>query len=206
MAPDAMNDEVALNGLPAPLRWQQAPVSWTRTGPDSLTITAGPSTDLFIDPAGTAPQLTAPRALTAVTGDYRFSAQVSCESAATFDAAVLLAWVAEDRWAKLCLERSPAGMMTVVSVVTRGVSDDSNSWPAPTGQTWLRISQHGPATALHASPDGHRWDLVRHFALGGTSPVHIGVLAQSPTGAGTTSHFRHLRFSSTPLPDIRNGE
>jgi regulation of enolase protein 1 (concanavalin A-like superfamily) len=150
--------------------------------------------------------LSAPRALLPVTGDFRFSARVACDSAATYDAAALLAWAAADRWVKLCLERSPAGVMTVVSVVTRGVSDDANAWPAPAGPTWLRISRRGPASALHASADGQRWQLVRHFALGGNGPVQVGLLAQSPTGAGVVSRFEQVRFAPTGVQDIRGGQ
>lgn len=202
----AADGEVALDGLPAPLRWLLAPVSWQRVGADGLSVTAGPATDLFVDPAGGAAQLSAPRALMAVTGDYRFSARVSCAAAATFDAAVLVAWVDNDRWVKLCLERSPAGVLTVVSVVTRGASDDANSWPVPAGPIWLRISRRGPATALHASADGQRWDLVRHFALGGDGSTRVGVLAQSPTGAGVVSRFEQVRFAPTGVPDVRDGQ
>jgi uncharacterized protein len=201
----AVTGGVVLDGLPGPLQWQQGPVSWQRTADDGMSVTAGPGSDLFIDPGGAPAQLSAPRALVPVGGDYRFSARVSCTAAATFDAAVLLVWVAEDRWAKLCLERSPAGVMTVVSVVTRGVSDDANSWPVPAGRTWLRISRRGPATAFHASTDGQRWDLVRHFALGGDDHPQIGVLAQSPTGTGVVSHFDELRFAPAGLDDIRDG-
>lgn len=201
-----MADDVVLDGLPAALRWQPAPVSWQRTAPDGLVVAAGPGTDLFVDPAGSAAQLSAPRALMPVTGDYRFSARVSCDSAATFDAAALLAWVTADRWVKLCLERSPAGVMTVVSVVTRGLSDDANGWPVPSGSTSLRISRTGAASALHARADGEPWQLVRHCALGGDGPVAVGVLAQSPTGAGVVSRFEQVRFGSEGLTDIRGGE
>jgi regulation of enolase protein 1 (concanavalin A-like superfamily) len=202
----AASDEVVLDGLPGALRWQLAPVSWGRTAPDGVAVTAGPGTDLFVDPAGSAAQLSAPRALLPVVGDYRFSARVSCGSAATFDAAVLLAWVAADRWVKLCLERSPAGVMTVVSVVTRGVSDDANGWPVPSGSTWLRVSRRGAATALHASADGGRWELVRHCAFDDGEPVQVGLLAQSPTGAGAVSRFEQVRFAPTGVEDIRGGE
>jgi regulation of enolase protein 1 (concanavalin A-like superfamily) len=200
--------EVVLDGLPAPLAWQLPPVSWQATAADGLAITAGAGTDLFVDPAGSAAQLSAPRELMPVLGDYRLSARVSCAATATFDAAALLAWVAADRWAKLCLERSPAGVLTVVSVVTRGLSDDANGWPVPSGSTWLRISRRGAASALHASADGERWDLVRHFALGGDGdgPVQVGVLAQSPTGAGVVSEFAQVRFAPNGVSDIRSGE
>jgi regulation of enolase protein 1 (concanavalin A-like superfamily) len=199
-----MTDDVVLDGLPEALRWQVEPVSWERAGRDGLAITAGPGTDLFVDPAGGQVQLGAPRALLPVTGDYRFSARLSCAAAATFDAAALLAWVADDQWVKLALERSPAGELTVVSVVTRGLSDDVNSWPVPSGACWLRISRAGAATALHARADDEPWALVRHFALG-EGASRVGVLAQSPTGAGVVSRFDQVRLVPGGVADIRGG-
>jgi hypothetical protein len=43
--------------------------------------------------------------------------------ASTFDAGVLLLWVDERHWGKLCFEFSPAGDPMIVSVVCRGVAD-----------------------------------------------------------------------------------
>jgi regulation of enolase protein 1 (concanavalin A-like superfamily) len=198
-------EDVLLDGLPGPLTWQVAPVSWEPAGPDGLAVTAGPGTDLFVDPAGSPAQLTAPRALLPVTGDYRFSARLSCAAAATYDAAALVAWVTDDQWVKLALERSPAGELTVVSVVTRGLSDDANSWPVPSGACWLRISRAGEATALHARADGEPWALVRHCALGGGA-TRVGLLAQSPTGAGAVSRFDQVRLEPGGVADIRGGD
>ncbi|HVQ89876.1 MAG TPA: DUF1349 domain-containing protein [Mycobacteriales bacterium] len=199
-----MGADVRLNGLPGPLSWQVEPVSWEPVGPDGLTVTAGPQTDLFVDPAGSPAQLSAPRALLPVSGDYRFSARLSCAAAATYDAAALVAWVDDEQWVKLALERSPAGLLTVVSVVTRGRSDDANGWPVPSGSCWLRISRTGPATALHARADGEPWALVRHLALG-AGDTQVGLLAQSPTGAGAVSTFDQVRLEPGGLADVRDG-
>ncbi|WP_199439691.1 DUF1349 domain-containing protein [Umezawaea beigongshangensis] len=197
-----MGHEIVVPGASAPLT---GPAAVTQDD-GVVTVVAGPRTDLFVSPGGAPPVLTAPRALTPVRGDFAFSARVSCDGTATFDAAVLLAWAGEDRWAKLCLERSPADVFTVVGVVTRGVSDDANAWVVPGTSTWLRISRHGPATAFHASSDGRRWDLVRQFALGEDTELSIGVLGQSPTGEGCTSRFEDLRVVPEGVAEIRSGE
>ena len=86
-------------------------------------------------------------------------------------------------WAKLCLELSPQGEVMVVSVVTRGASDDCNSVIVD-GPVWLRVAHLERAFAFHYSLDGATWHMVRYFSLGEPEPVEVGFLAQSPTGSG----------------------
>jgi hypothetical protein len=141
-----------------------------------------------------------------VAGDWMLSARVSATHKATFDAAVLVVHVDDRTWAKLCLELSPDGRVLVVSVVTRGVSDDCNSSAAPAASTWLRVSRLGRAFAFHASADGERWEMVRYFGLGTEAPVRVGFLAQSPTGDGCAATFERIDFRPERLADLRSGE
>src|SRR6266700_6283128 len=175
---------VTLAGMPFPLRWLSPPAAWSHAQ-DVLTIDAGPRTDWFVDPGGSsAPVLTAPALVGSADGDFMLKARVHVDFAATFDAAALIVHAGERAWAKLCLERSPQAEPMVVSVVTRGVSDDCNSQLVDGDSIWLRISRLGAAFALHASMDGSLWQLVRHFALDRVETVAIGFLAQSPLGEG----------------------
>lgn len=172
---------------------------------DSATITAGPHTDWFVHPGTGEAKLDAPAQLEPVEGDFLFHARVEVDFAATFDAGVLAVWRDERTWAKLCFEYSPDRKPMVVSVVTRGVSDDANSAVIDGNAVWLRIARIGDAFAFHYSTDGERWSLVRHFALGGDGELQAGFLAQSPTGDGCTARFTEVGLSSGTLPDIRSG-
>lgn len=173
------------------------------TGP--LTLRAGPRTDLFRDPQGAEPQLGATRELIDTPeGDWTLSARVRAELRSTFDAAALILWADERTWAKLAFERSPQGAGMIVSVVTRGLSDDCNSTAVAGDAVWLRIARVGAAFAFHASADGQRWDFVRHFALDGDP--RPGFLAQSPTGEGLLATFCEIRLEPTRLRDLRSGE
>src|SRR3954454_12539383 len=117
-----------LHPLPMALDWQVAPVDWS-IGPDgSLHIAAGPRTDLFVDPGGSPATGNAPLFAGQVDGDFLLSARVTAALRATFDAGALALHAGDDAWVKLALERSPRGEPTIVSVVTRGVSDDANAW------------------------------------------------------------------------------
>ena len=196
---------VRLPRVPLDFGWRPPPESWELSG-GILTIRAGAATDLFIDPAGRPPVLTAPRLLGSMAGDFLLSVRVTVDFAARFDAGALLLHLDADRWAKLCFEYAPGNEPTVVSVVTKGVSDDCNSYPMESSTTWLRVARRGGAFAFHSSGDGSTWTLVRHFALGPADEVAAGFVAQSPEGTGCTVKFDSIRLRRELLSDLRNGE
>ena len=189
----------------------------------TVTVAAQAHTDIFIDPGdgsanggpdlGTGMSLNAESMLNAATllgvppdGDFQFSARVTVDFASTFDAGVLLLWLDERRWAKLCFEFSPAGEPMIVSVVCRGVSDDANAFVVPGRSVWLRVSRIDRVYAYHASLDGKAWQMVRVFALADeTSGDRIGFEAQSPTGDGCSVTFDQIRFLPERLADLRDG-
>jgi len=199
-------ESITIAPLPAPLRWEAEPVSWSLADGPALTIAAGARTDMFIDPQGAATTLSAPRLIGDVAGDFLLSARVTVGFAATFDAGVLLLYAGERLWAKLCFELSPQRQPMVVSVVTRGVSDDCNSFVVGGNQVWLRVARLGQAFAFHAATDGASWQFVRHFALDIAGPIAAGFVAQSPTGAGCGATFDQIRFAPERLGDLRSGE
>jgi regulation of enolase protein 1 (concanavalin A-like superfamily) len=139
-------------------------------------------------------------------GDFQFSARVTVGFAATYDAGVLLVWVDDRHWGKLCFEFSPAGEPMVVSVVTRGVSDDANAFVVEGRTVWLRVSRVSHAFAYHASLDGNAWRMVRFFSIDASSrPAEIGFEVQSPTGDGCVVSFDDVCFTRQRLADLRDG-
>ena len=139
-------------------------------------------------------------------GDFQLSARVTVSFASAFDAGVLLIWLSERYWGKLCFEFSPAGEPMVVSVVCRGVSDDANAFIVPGRSVWLRVSRIDRAYAYHASLDGQTWRMIRVFNLDDeTSRDRIGFEGQSPTGDGCSVTFDEIRFVPERLADLRDG-
>jgi uncharacterized protein len=193
-----------IESLALELAWDPAPAAWRIDGAE-LLIKAGPRTDLFVDPAGTPPTLDAPRLLGPIAGDFQLSARVAVEFGETFDAGALLLYGRERTWAKLCLEYSPEGRPMVVSVVTRGRSDDANAFVVDAGPVWLRVARMGPSAAFHASSDGAGWVFVRHFELDSAWPLAVGFLAQSPLGQGCVATFDEICYSPAKLEDLRGG-
>jgi regulation of enolase protein 1 (concanavalin A-like superfamily) len=199
----ALEFEIPL--VPLRFRWDVFPAAPPHVDEGSLGFSSPARTDLFADPSGPAPVLDAPRALSPVTGDFQLVARVTAELRELFDAGALLLWCAAERWAKLALERSPERKPTIVSVVTRGTSDDCNSCALEHPASWLRISRLGAACAFHVSDDGTTWRLIRHFAIAGWEPLSAGFLVQSPRGRGTAAAFSEVRFLPVALEDLRSG-
>ncbi|WNV86095.1 DUF1349 domain-containing protein [Umezawaea sp. Da 62-37] len=207
-----MTDSPNVPELPFPLTSSHEGV-WRRDEPDGAVVgSAPPHTDLYVNPAGDdstdAESLSNAAMLVGVPpeGDFRFSARVTVDFRSQYDAGVLMLWLDERNWAKFCFEFSPAAEPMVVSVVTRGASDDANAFVVPESTVWLRVSRTDRVYAYHASTDGAKWQLVRIFSLGGAVAEHrIGFEVQSPTGDGCTVAFDEIRFTGEKLVDLRDG-
>lgn len=183
------------------LQWQNSPATWTA---EPLSITAFGKTDLFVSPQGDRPTLNAPALVFDVSKDFMLSCRVKVGFKAAFDAGVLYLYQTDESWAKLCFEFSPQAAPMVVSVVTKGTSDDCNSVFIDGDSTYLRVAKLGNAFAFHHSNDGKYWYFIRTFALE-AKPVKVGFVAQSPTGEGCEAQFSEIVFKEESLKDLRSG-
>lgn len=197
---------VTLQGIPTPLVWDLAPVAHQVAADGSLSITAGKVTDLFTSPAGDFVGANSPRLLFTPSGDFTLSARVTVNHSDTFDAGVLVVWEHASSWAKLCFEFSPQRERMVVSVVTRGLSDDCNSVIIEPNWVYMRVARIGRALAFHYSRDGRRWHFVRHFTLDNPDKVKVGFSSQAPRGDACTATFSEISYVNKTLSDLRNGE
>ena len=200
-------DQLALQGIPNSLQWTNQPVEWKRSSGEKLIIKAGAMTDWFIDPAGNYTKSSAPY-LTFRTTDDRFmlSAKVSVNFNSMYDAGGLVIYKMDDLWAKLAFEYSRQLEPTIVSVVTRSISDDCNSVIIDSNIIYLRISHIPKIVAFHYSLDGQYWHLVRYFSLVESFEVRAGFISQSPTGDGCQVEFSEIKYILGSLKDYRSGE
>jgi regulation of enolase protein 1 (concanavalin A-like superfamily) len=90
----------------------------------------------------------------------------------------------------------------MVTVVTRGLSDDCNSIPIPGNTVHLQIAKSGPAYAFYSSSDGKRWQVLRVFSLGEGLRPRVGLESQSPVGDGTEVIFSAIHYSPKKITDI----
>ena len=110
-------------------------------------MVAGQQTDWFNPPSDPASPAALANASALVftprAAAWQLSARVAAEHRAFFDAATLFVHQGARDWCKLCYELSPERRPTIVSVVTRDISDDANSpaLAADTSHVHLRISR-----------------------------------------------------------------
>ena len=199
--------DLRLPGVPFPFEPSGSPACQASVADGTLTLTSGPKSDLFIDPAGDEGARPDAGRWTGLPGedDFTLAARVTVGFGATFDAGVLLLYLSERRWAKLCYEFSPQRKPTAVTVVTHGMSDDSNSFETAGGPLWLRVTRSGRAWAFHASQNGAYWQLLRYFTLGEASGARVGFLAQSPAGTSCTAIFDSVTYKPGAPADLRDG-
>jgi uncharacterized protein len=193
--------------IPGKFQWHIPPGEWSFEPTKGLYILAGAQTNWFSDPSGNYAKDNAPCALvTPPDANFLLSAKVSVAFASAFDAGVLQIREREDLWGKLCFEYSPQGRPMIVSVVTRGVSDDCNSVEIDGSEIYLRVARTPETWVFHYSHDGHLWQFVRYFTLGKGDAPRVGFSAQSPTGAKCAVVFSEIRYRPGSLKNNRSGE
>ena len=194
----------SIQSLPEELEWIESPESYTCES-GILKIHSGPKTDMFIDPQGEYNVLNAPGAVFLPSEYSQLSAKVHVDFNSQYDAGVLILYANESHWAKLCFEYSPQAEPMVVSVVTRGISDDANCSIIDGSIVYLRISNLGEASVFHYSLDGKFWHFVRYFQLETNDPLRVGFLSQSPTGEGCEVKFTDIVYTNKKLEELRDG-
>jgi regulation of enolase protein 1 (concanavalin A-like superfamily) len=184
----------ALDGVPGPLTWQHAPAQWKIDGGKTLSITGGKQTNWFADPFGGALSDNSPRLLFKPAEDFVLSAKVTTDFRTQWDAGVLAMVVNDSLWAKLCFEMTIEKHPAIVSVVTRGISDDNNSIAIHGNSVYLKIVKSGQAIFFQASEDGEHWSIIRTFTLGKNPDLRIGFSSQSPVGEACTTVFSEIHY------------
>jgi regulation of enolase protein 1 (concanavalin A-like superfamily) len=197
--------QIRMNALPGALEWKNSPVSYDARA-NALTIVAGPSTDWYISPLDGKATANAPIALFQSAEEFVLTAKVTVEFQTKWDAGMLMVYADDKNWAKFALEMSVYQQPTIVTVVTRGVSDDCNSISPPGNSIWLRIAKIGRAIAFYTSPDGKSWRMVRAFTLGEVKNLRAGFGAQSPVGKRGSAVFSEIGYSTRKIKDIFTGE
>lgn len=198
----AFAENPAIHGIPNTLAWQNMPTAWHVELGTELTIRSGKETDWFVDPFDGTVHNTAPILLFTPSADFVLSAKVKVGFNTKWDAGALMVWADDHHWAKLSFELSPAKQPTMVTVVTRGLSDDCNSIAISGNTVYIQIAKSGPAYVFYSSTDGKSWQVLRVFSLGESSKARIGFESQSPAGDGAEIVFSEIRYSTKKITDI----
>jgi regulation of enolase protein 1 (concanavalin A-like superfamily) len=192
----------SIPGLPGTLSWQNTPSSWKFDSQKVLRISAGAKTDWFVDPFDGTVANNAPILLFIPDADYVFSTRVTVEFVTKWDAGALMLWGDDHHWAKLSYEFSPDRIPTLVTVVTRGLSDDCNSKELRGDSVYLRIAKSDKTYVFYSSTDGRNWQIVRTFSLDTELPIRVGFEAQSPAGSGAVAKFTAIKYDPHRISNI----
>lgn len=174
----------------------------------AITLSAGPDTDWFHHPADTFRKSNVISVSRTVDlPAFSVVTRVSVGFKSSYDAGAIFLKCDEENWAKIAFELSGAGKPTIVSVVTRGVSDDSDGPVWQGDSVWLRLYCDGETIAFHFSENGKFWHFLRWFSLPGlaTAPLLIGFGAQSPTGEGCVARFEDIALRAERVENLRDG-
>jgi len=183
-----------LLGLPAPLAWQNRPATWEAADGKSLTLTAGKKTDWFVWPGGGYRADASARLLFRTANNFMFSTQVNVRAQTTYDAGCIVLYDTNTAWAKFCLEAQNGGGLSVISVVTRDLSDDATSYPVSGTSVYLKMAKADDVVFFYASADGKAWTIIRKFAFASPDGLSAGFSAQSPDGNGATALFSNFQY------------
>ncbi|MBT8321593.1 MAG: DUF1349 domain-containing protein [Eudoraea sp.] len=175
--------------------------------PEGLSIETSQGTDFFNNPENGEKVATAPYLYQELAGDFVAIAKVKPNFQATWNACSLLAYIDENNWIKFAFENSDATGPSIVSVVTRGVSDDANGVVlASYSQVWLKFIRKGNLYAMHWSTDGINYKMSRLSAMPDHKKVRIGMEAQCPSEGPAIHSFLSFSLERNSIEDLRKGE
>ena len=150
---------------------------------EGLLVEAEEGTDYFNNPEDGSVTGTAPLLYQNLSGDFIATAVVKPDFNAQWNAVSLMAHIDETNWIKFAFESSDATGPSVVTVVTKGVSDDANGVVIENTDTlWLSLVKKDSIYAMHWSANGKDFKMARLTTMPATDSLKVGVEFQSPVG------------------------
>jgi hypothetical protein len=168
----------------------------------ALRIKPAGGTNLYHAPDGGYNVVNAPMVLFAPEGDFTLKAKVSAQLTDVYDVGALVLYEDEGRWAKLCFENSVRREATIVSVVTRERSDDTNSETVASPFTYMAIARKGSQYTLHFSRDGQQWRLVRAFQMSFGPGLRAGFTSHTLANSQLAATFSEITYHAGAPKDM----
>lgn len=187
-------------GFPPTSHWRNNPADWT-VKDGVLTIKSAEKTDWYVAPTNGEDAEKSPILLFPGPKDFWFSARVTVDFKSRFDAGVLALYANDKNWVKFAFEMSNEMKPSIVTVVTRGLSDDCTGTAIEGNSVYLKAVKAGQAIFLYFSADGKHWSLTRVLNLGTEQNLQFGFSSQSPTGGGSTATFSDIHYKPERLRD-----
>jgi uncharacterized protein len=198
-------DTLKISSIPHILTWYNSPLQYSIQN-ETLTIVAGPKTDMFRDPNVTYNTDNAPKLLFKADTNFVFSTAIQHSFRNKWDGGAIVLIEDSLNWIKFCFEKDYTGAKRVVSVVTKNSSDDCNSVKIKRKKIFYKIARAGNVITMYYSMNNKKWFLVRHLQFNNTKRLTIGFLAQSPTGTQCKVQFSDIRYQTKKIKDPYTGE
>ncbi len=163
--------------------------------------------DYFNSPDGSSCKSNAPLLLAEVdnTRSFTFIAKVFPEFVTMYDAGALFIYVDEVNWQKFAYEMDEEKNTRIVSVRTKGTSDDNNHSIVIKEGVYLKISSDTRQVGFYYSLDKEIWNLARLSQNDFPPRVYVGLSSQSPAGNGNKTLFKDISLTDIPIRDFRMG-
>jgi len=185
------------------LKWLNQPQSY-ETSNNSLFITVGEGSDFFNNPEDSSIVGSAPILYKEQTGDFIAKALVEPDFSAQWNAVSLMVYMDSLNWIKFAYENSDATGPSIVSVVTKGSSDDANGGVLNEDKVWLAIARKGNIYSMHWSIDGKIYKMTRLTSMPDQTPVKVGIEAQSPVGSKAIHQVHYFEVEDKTIKSLRN--
>ncbi|WP_083729357.1 DUF1349 domain-containing protein [[Flexibacter] sp. ATCC 35208] len=174
-----------------------------------IEFRVGEKKDYFNDPDGKLSDNTAPLLLSQVDNTKPFTLTVKVTpnftQTGTYNAGVLYIYVNDSLYQKQCFEQDERGKHRVVTVRTKGTSDDNNHDIVEQGFVYMKISSDTKTVASYYSLDNQNWQMVRLYKNDYPQTIWVGISTQCPIDTGTTSNFEDIRLDQHSVSDFRMG-
>lgn len=194
-ASETLPQKIAIPAIPGELTILNTPELVRMEKDGSLYLAASGKTNLFNPPAGSTGIQNAPMVLFEAPQDgFVLMAKVSGNLKEVYDVAALVIYQDSNTWAKLCYENSVAKEPTIVSVVTRTLSDDCNSQAIGSDHAFLAIARKGSVYTFNYSPDGKTWRMIRHFNLATIGKLMAGFAVHGSRSEGFAATFSQITY------------
>lgn len=190
----------------ADLKWINQPKSYNIEN-GTLEVIAENGTDFFNNPVDGSVTSTAPVLYQEMMGDFVATALVQPDFSSLWNAIALMVYIDNNNWIKFAFENSDATGKSIVSVVTKNVSDDANGAILNDhDQVWLKLIKKENIYSMLWSSDGKTYKMARLTSMPAVDSVKIGLEVQCPVGESATHLVHYFNLDKATVKDLRKGE
>ena len=187
-------------------QWMNQPSSYTLKN-GALQVVAEKETDFFNNPEDGTVTASAPLLYQEMSGDFVAQALVRPDFSSMWNAVALMVHIDDRYWIKFAFENSDATGPSIVSVVTKEVSDDANGVILEEqNQIWLKLIRKGNIYSMLWSMDGKDFKMARLTSMPAADSVKIGMEAQCPVGESAMHYVDFFGVEKKTVADLRKGE